>query len=173
MNNAKYRTIFLEECADHLGELSAGLLALEKTPADTDALDLVFRMVHSIKGMAASLDYGGCADLSHKMEDRLGGYRSRGCIDDTDGLPLLFQGLSRLESMVEEVRAGGVPTPDPELEAAFSAPPAEPEEAAMVRPVEPDEAAMAPPVKPPRDGDPANLSRAEVAGAGAPSPKKA
>ena len=136
MDNAKYRTIFLEECADHLGELSSGLFALEKNPAEADALDLVFRMVHSIKGMAASLDYGGCADLAHTMEDRLGGYRSRGCIDDTDGLPLLFRGLSRLESMVEEVRAGGVPTPDPELEAAFQAPPPEVEDAAPVRPVE-------------------------------------
>jgi two-component system chemotaxis sensor kinase CheA len=131
---AKYRNIFLQESADHLGELSGGLLTLEKTPSDVDALDLVFRMVHSIKGMAASLDFQGCADLAHRMEDRLGGYRERGCVDDADGLPLLFRGLSRLEAMVEEVRAGGMPSPDPELSEAFAAPPEELGEAALVRP---------------------------------------
>lgn len=134
MDLAKYRNIFLQESADHLGELSGGLMTLEKNPSDGDALDLVFRMVHSIKGMAASLEFQGCADLAHRMEDRLGGYRDRGCVDDAEGLPLLFRGLSRLEAMVEEVRSGGMPSPDPDLIEALAAPPEEPEEAALVRP---------------------------------------
>ena len=112
-------------------------MTLEKNPSDVDALDLVFRMVHSIKGMAASLDFQGCADLAHRMEDRLGGYRERGCVDDADGLPLLFRGLSRLEVMVEEVRAGRTPSPDPELSDALAAPPEELGEAALVRPAAP------------------------------------
>ncbi len=122
----------------------------------------MFRMAHSIKGMAASLDYGGCADLAHKMEDRLGGYRSRGCIDDTEGLPLLFRGLSRLELMVEEVRSGGLPTPDPELEAAFAAPPSEVEDAALVRPVEPTEAPRAPRAEPEPEADAAGAHAPEA-----------
>ncbi len=144
MDLAKYRNIFLQESADHLGELSGGLMTLEKNPSDGEALDLVFRMVHSIKGMAASLDFAGCAELAHRMEDRLGGYRDRGCVDDTEGLPLLFRGLSRLETMVEEVREGGMPSPDPELVEALSAPPEEPGEAELVRPAE-DAHADAPP----------------------------
>ena len=54
---AKYRALFLEEATEHLAEMSRACLALEKEPANGEAIDLVFRMAHSIKGMAASLDY--------------------------------------------------------------------------------------------------------------------
>ena len=131
---AKFRNIFLEDATDHLSDLSGGLLALEKNAADRDALDLVFRMVHSIKGMAASLEFDACTELAHTMEDRLGGYRDRERIDEADGLPLLFRGLSRLEAMVEEVRSGGMPSPDAELIAAFAAPPTPAAEAAPPAP---------------------------------------
>ena len=53
----KYRTIFLEEAAEHLAEIGRSLLVLEKDPASVDAIDTIFRMAHSIKSMAASLGY--------------------------------------------------------------------------------------------------------------------
>lgn len=170
MDLAKYRNIFLQESADHLGELSGGLLTLEKNPSNGEALDLVFRMVHSIKGMAASLDFRGCAELAHQMEDRLGGYRERGCVDDAEGLPLLFRGLSRLESMVEEVRSGAMPSPDAELAKALAAPPEELGDAVLVRAVEDKPASVVRPAEEPgplRAGD-ANSQRPSE-----PPPKKA
>jgi two-component system, chemotaxis family, sensor kinase CheA len=51
---AKYRALFLEEASEHLAEMSRACLALEKDPANGEAIDLVFRTAHSIKGMAAS-----------------------------------------------------------------------------------------------------------------------
>ena len=57
MDMAKYRALFLEEATDHLAEMSQSLLALEKDPAAQEAIETVFRMAHSIKSMAASLDW--------------------------------------------------------------------------------------------------------------------
>ena len=104
MDPVKYRNLFLEEaCA-------------------REAIDLVFRMVHSLKGMGASLGYDAVSELSHRLEDRLGAWRAGGGIDDPTGLPLLFRGLESLERMVAVVReTGDPPPPDPELVAALDA----------------------------------------------------
>ena len=55
MDLEKYRALFLEEATEHLAEMSTALLVLEKSPRDTEAIGVVFRMAHSIKGMATML----------------------------------------------------------------------------------------------------------------------
>jgi two-component system, chemotaxis family, sensor kinase CheA len=108
---AKYRNLFLEEATEHLAEISRALLELEKDPSRSEALDLVFRMAHSIKGMAGSLDYASITELSHALEDRMDVYRSAGRVDPTEGLPLLFRGLEGLERLVAAVRETGEAPP--------------------------------------------------------------
>ena len=71
MDLAKYREIFVEESTEHLSEMGAALLSLEKQSDDTDAIDLIFRMAHSIKGMAASLSFDSVTELAHCLEDPL------------------------------------------------------------------------------------------------------
>ena len=107
MDLAKYRNLFLEEATEHLAEISRALLELEKDPSRGEALDLVVRMAHSIKGMAGSLDYASITELAHALEDRMDGYRSAGRVDPTEGLPLLFRGLEGLERLVAAVRETG------------------------------------------------------------------
>ena len=53
MDLAKYRAIFIEESTEHFAEISQALLELEKDPVRVESIDVVFRMAHSIKGMAA------------------------------------------------------------------------------------------------------------------------
>ncbi len=113
---AKYRRLFLEEAAEHLSEISTALLALEKDRGASEGIDVIFRMAHSIKSMAASLEYGSIADLAHALEDRMEGVRARGCIDDGAELASLFRGLEGLEAMVAVVReTGEAPPPQVEL----------------------------------------------------------
>ena len=121
MDLAKYRTLFLEEASEHLAEMSRALLVLEKDPASTDSIDLVFRMAHSTKSMAASLGYDAISEIAHRLEDRMQVVRSAGRIENADDLPLLFRGLEALERMVGVVReTGEAPAPDPELAQALS-----------------------------------------------------
>ena len=108
---AKYRSIFLEEATDHLGEISRALFELEKEMANAEAIDTLFRMAHSIKSMAASLGYDAVADLSHRMEDRMEGIRAGGRVRSQDELALLFRALEALEAMVEAVSNEEDPTP--------------------------------------------------------------
>jgi two-component system chemotaxis sensor kinase CheA len=122
---AKYRALFLEEATEHLAEMSRACLALEKDPANGESIDLVFRLAHSIKGMAASLDYDAVTRLAHRLEDRMAEWRAQGRVDAPEGLALLFRGLEGLERMVAGVREGGVPpAPDEALLAALAGAPA-------------------------------------------------
>jgi len=121
---AKYRTLFLEEATEHLAEIGQALLVLEKDPRAPEALDTVFRLMHSMKGMGASLGYDAVSVLAHRLEDRLGAWKKRGAIDAPEGVALLFRGLDSLDKMVAVVReTGEAPAPD----AAFLAELGEPE----------------------------------------------
>ena len=127
---AKYRKLFLEEAAEHLAEISTALLALEKDAGATESIDAIFRMAHSIKSMAASLEYESIAELAHALEDRMEGVRRRGRVEAGPEMGALFQGLEGLEAMVAVVReTGEAPPHQPELVAsirvAVAAPPSE------------------------------------------------
>ena len=116
MDLAKYRALFLEEATEHLAEMSRACLALEKEPGNGEAIDLVFRLAHSIKGMAASLDYEAVTRLAHRLEDRMAEWRAQGRVDTPDGMLLLFRGLEGLERTIGVVQATGeCPPPDVEL----------------------------------------------------------
>jgi two-component system chemotaxis sensor kinase CheA len=116
MDLAKYRALFLEEATEHLAEMSRACLALEKDPAHGESIDLVFRLAHSIKGMAASLEYEPVTQLAHRLEDRMSSFRAQGHVDVPEGMLLLFRGLEGLERMVAALRSEGeCPAADPEL----------------------------------------------------------
>jgi two-component system chemotaxis sensor kinase CheA len=123
---AKYRALFLEEAAEHLAELSRACLELEKDPANGPAIDLSFRMAHSIKGMAASLEYDAVTQVAHRLEDRMAVWRASGQVDRPEGMRLLFRGLEGLEHLVAAIRATGEsPPPDAALLAELTAHPAD------------------------------------------------
>jgi two-component system chemotaxis sensor kinase CheA len=153
---AKYRAIFIEESAEHFAELGGALLELEKDPANAEAIDVVFRMAHSIKGMAASLDYTAIAEIAHRLEDRMQAIRTAGRVRPGGELSLLFRGLETLERMVDAVREEReIPPADPALARELSqtepqeepAPP-EPVSVAEAEDAAPREPAPAPPAAP-------------------------
>ena len=128
MDIGKYRDVFLEEAAEHLAEMSRALLELEKDPASVESVDVLFRMAHSIKGMAASLEYASITDVSHRFEDRMQAVRSGEVQLDAAGLALLFRGLEGLERMVDAMRRTGTPPPrDAKLTAALAPDGSQPE----------------------------------------------
>jgi len=137
---AKYRKLFLEEAAEHLSEISSALLELEKDAGAVDSIDLIFRMAHSTKSMAASLSYDSIAELSHRLEDRMERIRAAARVDGAEELGLLFRGLEGLEQMVEQVRETGEapPAPPAELIEALCAQPAPTATAADLAPVPDD-----------------------------------
>ncbi len=127
IDTAKYRRIFVEESTEHLAEISRALLELEKDAGSADAIDAIFRMAHSIKGMAATLELDSITEVAHRLEDRMQAIRDAGRVPAGDELARLFRGLEGLEAMVAAVRddADAAPPANAELAADLASPIAE------------------------------------------------
>jgi len=69
--------VFLAESEEGLESAEEALLVLERNPDDEEALALVFRAVHTIKGNAGVFDFHGMAAVAHAMEDLLDRIRAR------------------------------------------------------------------------------------------------
>ncbi len=127
MDLEKYRRLFVEEANDHLIEMSGALTALEAGPSRQDAdeaIDTLFRMAHSIKGMAASLDYDSVSLLSHRFEDWMEPLRGSGGQPDDSALALISQVLHGLEQMVAAADSSGeAPQPRADLIELLANPP--------------------------------------------------
>ena len=110
MDIEKYRRLFVEEATDHLAEMARALASLEsRGGGDPEAaIDTLFRMAHSIKGMASSLDYDSVASVAHRLEDWLEPMRDVGVLPAA-GRPLVYEVVGLLEEMVAAVEQTGVP----------------------------------------------------------------
>jgi len=98
--------MFLEESMENLQTLNEALLTLEQQPENIDKLNEIFRVAHTIKGMAATMGFSQMAELTHKMEDVLSKFRE-GKIKVTEKVvTVLFSCLDTLEKMVNNISEG-------------------------------------------------------------------
>lgn len=81
-NDAEYVELFLGEARENLETLNTAIVGIEADPTDRATLDAVFRVAHSVKGMAATMGFDAVAALTHAMEDVFALLRER-----TEGLP--------------------------------------------------------------------------------------
>ncbi|GAA0724391.1 chemotaxis protein CheA [Clostridium malenominatum] len=106
MDTSQYMSMFLEESMDNLQTLNESLLQLEQEPEDIDKLNEIFRVAHTIKGMAATMGFNQMAELTHKMEDVLSEFRD-GQLNVTEKVvTVLFKCLDTLEQMVNNISEG-------------------------------------------------------------------
>ena len=106
MDTSQYMTMFIEESMDNLQTLNESLLDLEQDPTDVDKLNEIFRVAHTIKGMAATMGFGDIAELTHKMEDVLSEFRNGELSVTQDVVTVLFDCLDTLEKMITNVEEG-------------------------------------------------------------------
>ncbi len=99
----QYIDLFVEESREHLQELNTSLLTLEKDPDNNSVLNEIFRVAHTIKGMAGTMGFNLMATLTHHMEDVLEGLRKGQLKVTTELVDVLFQCLDALEVYVENV----------------------------------------------------------------------
>lgn len=106
MDTSQYMNMFLEESMDNLQTLNEALLELEQNPTDIDRLNQIFRVAHTIKGMAATMGFSDIAELTHKMEDVLAEFREGKLHVTQEVVTVLFDCLDTLEKMVGNVEGG-------------------------------------------------------------------
>ncbi len=107
MEDNKYLGMFLDESKEHLEQVSQCLLILEKDPDDQETVNRLFRSIHTLKGMAGSMQYSKMMTLSHTMENTLDNVRD-GSLDLTSHIvDTLFRGLDYLQQMLDNIEQTG------------------------------------------------------------------
>src|SRR3954466_6090493 len=68
LDNLQYAELFLTESREHVSAVNQALLELERDPgaAGAAAVGSIFRAVHTIKGMSATMGYAIVAQLSNE-----------------------------------------------------------------------------------------------------------
>lgn len=107
MNLAKYAALFESESREQLSMINEQLLALERAPAATEPVSAIFRAVHSMKGMSATMGYAAVTALAHELESLLDRVRQSEIIVDRGVTDALFGAVDALERAMEIEVAGG------------------------------------------------------------------
>jgi len=102
---------FLAEAEDILDDLNQHLIQMEEMveagSVDPDAVNAIFRGVHSLKGLSGMFGFEGVSGLSHRLESLLDAMRL-GKIDITrEATSVIFAALDRLKELSEEISRTG------------------------------------------------------------------
>ena len=106
MDLSQYAELFLAESREHLSACNQLLLDWERNRGSSEPVSGLFRAVHTIKGMAATMGYGRVADLAHRMESLLDHLRRSGRAPADEIIQLLFRATDALEKAVGLAVAG-------------------------------------------------------------------
>jgi len=106
MDLSQYAELFLAESREHVSACNELLLALERDPSARDPIGGIFRAMHTVKGMAATMGYARVAELAHAAESLLDKIRSSSAPVTSDVLQLLFRAVDALESSIGLAVAG-------------------------------------------------------------------
>lgn len=106
MDTSQYMSMFLEEAMDNLQTLNESLLQLEQEPHNIDKVNEIFRVAHTLKGMAATMGFNEVGELTHKMEDVLSRFRDGKLKVTQDVVTVLFKCLDTLEQMIKNIEDG-------------------------------------------------------------------
>ncbi|MFL5537518.1 MAG: chemotaxis protein CheA [Longimicrobiaceae bacterium] len=101
MELSQYGELFLSESREHVSTINHLLLSLEADPGSRQVVEGVFRAVHTIKGMSATMGYRSVADLSHEMESLLDRIRQGKAQATPETIDLLFAACDALEKAIE------------------------------------------------------------------------
>ncbi|NLG87854.1 MAG: chemotaxis protein CheA [Clostridiaceae bacterium] len=107
MDMNQYLDVFVEEAKEHLQNLNISLLELEKEPNNVTVLNEIFRVAHTLKGMAGTMGFSRMTNLTHNMENVLDALRSKKIEADITVVDTLFKCLDALEGYVNEIISTG------------------------------------------------------------------
>lgn len=122
MDTDKYAALFRSESREQLSRCEALLLEWERAPGGTAPVAELFRIFHSIKGMAATMGYSHLARFTHEVEHLLDAVRAGRVAATSAVIGLMVEAADAASDGVEDASAGadGLRIP-PELVARLSA----------------------------------------------------
>ncbi|MEI7857620.1 MAG: Hpt domain-containing protein, partial [Methanomicrobiales archaeon] len=101
-----YRSLFVAESRENHENLVRNMLILEKGGTQ-EAIDEIFRSIHTLKGASASMGFMEMERLCHTMEDVFQMIRSGSAVITADLNNLLLACSDVIELMLDDVEGGG------------------------------------------------------------------
>ncbi len=103
MDMSQYLGVFIDETKEHLQSLNENLLALENSPEDLELLNSIFRVAHTLKGMAGTMGFSRMQRLTHDMENVLSEFRNGKLKVNPNIVDVLFKCLDALEKYTDVI----------------------------------------------------------------------
>ena len=103
----QYIDIFVEEAKEHLQSMNESLLELEKDISNSSLINELFRVAHTLKGMAGTMGFTNMANLTHEMENVLDAVRSNKIILNEDIIDIIFECFDALDYSVNSIATTG------------------------------------------------------------------
>src|SRR5208282_3996359 len=97
---------FIAEAQEGLDLMEQSLLAMESSSGGPELLNDIFRVAHTIKGNASSLDLGDLKDFAHATEDLLDVLREQNTEVSANVISLLLKAVDELRALVTASAAG-------------------------------------------------------------------
>lgn len=106
MDPQRYADLFRSESREQLSEINRALLDLEGAPGDRTPVQGLFRAVHTLKGMSATMGYAAVAAFAHELESLLDTVRAGNQGISAELMDVLFAAADVLEAGVERAVEG-------------------------------------------------------------------
>jgi two-component system chemotaxis sensor kinase CheA len=108
VDTSRYAELFLTESREHLSAINHALLEMERSGGTAETVGALFRAVHTVKGMSATMGYDAVADLSHALETLLERVRRNDLAVNSPLMDALFKAADTLEWSIESAVTGRV-----------------------------------------------------------------
>jgi len=95
---------FIAEAEEHMLNADDALLRLEEAPADVDIINELFRVFHTIKGVAGFLSLDGIQALAHATESLMDKAREKVFVLTSPAVDLIFSTVDVLKKEVESLK---------------------------------------------------------------------
>ena len=107
MDNNQYLELFIEESKENLQKLNDLILKLEKQPTDIEIINEVFRVAHTLKGMAGTMGFNHMMNLTHKIEDLFDSVRNNKLEINSSIIDLLLRSFDELGTHLNYIISNG------------------------------------------------------------------
>jgi chemosensory pili system protein ChpA (sensor histidine kinase/response regulator) len=95
----EFAAIFAEEAEDNIQSIYVQMVELENNPAQAAAQKELRRLVHNLKGAAATVGYMAPSQLAHRLEDLMDAVCDGGRPITRDEMQLLYSGVDVLQDL--------------------------------------------------------------------------
>lgn len=97
----EYKQEFIQEAREYLDVMNQNFIKLER--GDNEAINEIFRVAHTIKGMAGFMGYKNLENLCHKLESAMGKVREGELEVTSELVDVMLKAVDAVEEMIDKI----------------------------------------------------------------------